>query len=250
MTTIKTNREILETRSKVTPTIHHQEGDSECWPPEDYTALNHVEGNLAKRVRNRLGVEDETAPVYIEETTQYGGYSEYTQENYTSFTIHCAGYAVFVKDETNETEWDSLYHNATVFAKLQIWLLVGETPSKLWKDSIIFEEKAVTANVSIPRWRVKRDSMLASVMADYNRTTLSFGKLSDDCWGFIEEFTNSNDRKYTSLRVSSDLDIDKLSTKKVILETLAIKRCVTIEKTSLEISELIEQASQLRLMEE
>jgi len=60
--------------------------DADDWPyPTSYTK-SIITGELADRIRERLGV-DSSAPVFITETVESGGYSEYTQENDYSHTV-------------------------------------------------------------------------------------------------------------------------------------------------------------------
>lgn len=47
-----------------------------------------VEGELAQRIRRALG-EAEDSEVYITEKTGDASYSEYTQEQYSEFTVEC-----------------------------------------------------------------------------------------------------------------------------------------------------------------
>lgn len=60
--------------------------------PDKYTRTTAV-GELADRIRFALsnGKPEtlETYPVFLTETTQYGGYSEYTQDNFTFLKIEC-----------------------------------------------------------------------------------------------------------------------------------------------------------------
>lgn len=58
------------------------------WPPEPTEVTHILDGALAARVRRRLS-ETDTAEVKLTELTVYGGYSEYTQENSTTFTVAC-----------------------------------------------------------------------------------------------------------------------------------------------------------------
>lgn len=49
------------------------------WPYPTRYVKSLIEGELADRIRERLGLEDDV-PVYITETVISGGWSEYTQE--------------------------------------------------------------------------------------------------------------------------------------------------------------------------
>jgi hypothetical protein len=68
-------------------------GDADEWPyPTSYTK-SLITGELADRIRERLGV-DAPAPVFLTEKCVSGGYSEYTQENDYYHTIETGGHTV------------------------------------------------------------------------------------------------------------------------------------------------------------
>jgi hypothetical protein len=88
------------------------ENDGE-WPyPTEYHK-SLITGELAERCRRALGVTDPNAEVFITERVESGGYSEYTQENFTDFTIECDG-----KSETFNEDWSL----GSTFQQLLKWL--------------------------------------------------------------------------------------------------------------------------------
>lgn len=67
--------------------------DADDWPYPNHYIKSLITGELADRIRARLGQPDET-PVFITETHISGGYSEYTQENDYEHTINCGAEVV------------------------------------------------------------------------------------------------------------------------------------------------------------
>lgn len=73
------------------------ENDGE-WPYPTQYSKYLIEGDLADRTRNRLGVED-NVPVFLTETVESGGWSEYTQENYYTHTLEVGGFEVDIRGD-------------------------------------------------------------------------------------------------------------------------------------------------------
>ena len=86
------------------------------WPYPTHHSKYLITGNLADKVRARLG-EDESSSVTITEDRVSGGYSEYTQEDELFFEVECGSHKV-------EFDEHSPYvgYGATTVARLAAWL--------------------------------------------------------------------------------------------------------------------------------
>lgn len=105
------------------------------WNSEQpHILVSEVTGELKKRVLRRFGLK--RGKVTISEETYYGGYSEYTQENSTSFTICVGKHEV----EFEADEGDGIENRSTsVFARFHAWLRATEDPSALIEEWFIIE---------------------------------------------------------------------------------------------------------------
>ena len=80
-----------------------------------------IDDAMAKDIRRKLNVDD-TEPVYLLTETQYGGYSEYTEENDFSCAIVCKGhYKEFLDSGYSSYSMDRNVP-AGPFGKLLNWL--------------------------------------------------------------------------------------------------------------------------------
>lgn len=86
------------------------------WPfPTSYRKFA-IDGDLADRIRARLG-EPEGTPVYLTERTESGGWSEWTQEDELYFTIECGSNTVSFDEYSPRVGY-----GATTVARLSAWL--------------------------------------------------------------------------------------------------------------------------------
>jgi len=67
--------------------------EADEWPYPTRYAKSLITGDLADKIRERLGL-DSHVPVFITEKVVSGGYSEYTQENDYSHTVTAGEHAV------------------------------------------------------------------------------------------------------------------------------------------------------------
>lgn len=110
------------------------ENESSVWPPDPTIITHRLAGTLLDRVRRRF-----TAPLSdatLTETTVYGGYSEWTQENSTEFTFACDGREVTFTPDSSPTDWraDADTRHDSVFARCDAWLAVAERPGELFDE--------------------------------------------------------------------------------------------------------------------
>jgi hypothetical protein len=75
------------------------------WPYPDSYVRHRVTGALARDVQAKLGTD---ADVMILERVESGGYSEYTQENYYSFTIQCGGQEILFAEDWSGSPFTEL----------------------------------------------------------------------------------------------------------------------------------------------
>lgn len=94
-----------------------EEGRSaDDWPYPDRHVKFLVGGELAERIVKRLGEADGT-PVFLIETTESGGYSEYTQEDEVRFKISCGAQTASFDDYSLRVEWGT-----SLVGRLDAWL--------------------------------------------------------------------------------------------------------------------------------
>lgn len=135
------------------------EADSSgSWPPEP-TIITHVlAGTLADRVRNRFGaVAGEK--VTLVETTTHGGYSEWTQENSTEFTVAVGEASRTFYPDSSTADWREDAGRSwadSVFARFDAWLAVAERPSELFNEWFEHEEESG----QVVRYRARPDTIL------------------------------------------------------------------------------------------
>lgn len=93
------------------------EGRSEDdWPyPTTYKKFL-IGGDLAERVCKRLGVDAGT-PVFITEQVESGGYSEWTQEDETRFSIDCGNYTMWFDEYRPRVSYGT-----SLIGRLDAWL--------------------------------------------------------------------------------------------------------------------------------
>lgn len=140
------------TRTRITA----DEGSN--WPPQPTIITHTLGGVLADRVRRRLRA-DENEQVRLTESTTYGGYSEWTQENSTEFTVECAGTAVTFHPQSGTADWRNDAGNSyadSVFARFDAWLAVAERPSELFAQWFAHDDEAGR----IVRYRALPDTIL------------------------------------------------------------------------------------------
>lgn len=113
------------------------------WPPEPTIITHVVAGELAERIRRRLGT-DQNAEVTLTEETIYGGYSEWTQENSTTFTVAAGGREVTFHPDRSELDWVADVQHAydSVFARFDAWLSVAERPEEIFAEWFAFEAES------------------------------------------------------------------------------------------------------------
>lgn len=122
-------------------TITHDVSDA--WPPEPRVVHHVLDGALATRVRTRLGA-DASDTTTLTETTTYGGYSAWTQDNATDFTVragskersfHPRGTADWREDAPHQGEH-------SIFARFDAWLRATEDPEVLFAEWFTFHDEA------------------------------------------------------------------------------------------------------------
>lgn len=221
-----TYRDQLEQDSEINKVSEHQETGDNSWPPEPLTITREIRGVLADRIRNRLSVS--RRKVFIEEETCYGGYSEYTQENNTSFKINCGKHNIYIHPSDSEVSWPSLGGNDSVFAKLQFWLTVGDNPESVWDNMLQFKNVAYAGTFSYDAWVVNSDSILYRlILGSYSsdRDTVHIAHLSDGNWGLaiLKHYVNNDKptRLYKSLRVPADQPIGDPEVRKLLLQRMS-----------------------------
>lgn len=99
----------------------HQDEDTNGgeWPyPTKYTTYL-IEGDLADRVRARVGITH--GRVTFHETNESGGYSEWTQENYYNVRIEVDGSEVY-DSSTGWWDVDDVIYDPSRLARLNLWL--------------------------------------------------------------------------------------------------------------------------------
>lgn len=89
------------------------DGDPESYPYPNKHVKSAATGELASRIRRALGCTDESAQAFIVETKQYGGYSEYTQENFKWLVVECDG---------QSEEFEPVGTGPSAFSLMLTWL--------------------------------------------------------------------------------------------------------------------------------
>lgn len=135
------------------------EADSDSsWPPEP-TIITHILGGaLAERIRNRFGA-DVNDTVTLVETTSYGGYSEWTQENATEFTIKVGDDSQTFYPDSGTADWREDAGRSwadSVFARFDAWLAVAERPAELFAEWFEHEEESG----QVVRYRARPDTIV------------------------------------------------------------------------------------------
>lgn len=107
---------------------------SSGWPPAPKTITHKIGGALADRVRSRFG-KDTDATVMLTEETTYGGYSYWTQDNSTVFTVTCDG-ATQTFHPRSQMDWREGLTSGydSVYARFDAWLSVMERPIELFME--------------------------------------------------------------------------------------------------------------------
>lgn len=136
---------------------------SNDWPPAPTVIRHTLAGALADRIRQRLGAEphDEVA---LAETTYHGGYSEWTQEHNTEFTVTC-GIATrdFYPRTTADWRQDAGKAYAdSVFARFDAWLAVAERPAEIFNEWFEHSEESRL----VVRYIARPDTILARTAKD------------------------------------------------------------------------------------
>lgn len=160
-------RDGLEQDSSVlTLSVTQEDSENGSWPPAPLIVKNEVRGMLADRIRNKLGVKRRR--VFIIEETCYGGYSEYTQENSTWFTVECGKRSFEFHPPGDHDSWTSLPGNSTVFARFQFWLRSSEDPEQLWAEGTTVTSKRI-GSVTVPAVGIVQGSLLWGVLENWHR---------------------------------------------------------------------------------
>lgn len=136
------------------------EADSDgTWPPEP-TVITHILGGaLADRVRRRLGADDREE-VRLIETTTHGGYSFYTQEHSTEFTIKTDTRSETFYPNSSTADWRDDAGKSwadSVFARFDAWLAIAERPAALFAEWFEHDEESGP----VVRFRARPDTTLA-----------------------------------------------------------------------------------------
>lgn len=139
------------------------------WPPAPTVITHTLAGALADRVRRRFG-SSESEEVRLTETTTYGGYSEWTQENSTEFTVTCADRSVTFYPESSTADWryDAGKFGAdSVFARFDAWLAVAERPTAIFAEWFEHDDEAG----QVVRFRARPDTILTRAAKERQRST-------------------------------------------------------------------------------
>ena len=126
--------------------------DDGTWPPPPTVTTNKVTGALADRIRRRLGASSR-AKVTITEEAHYGGYSEYTQDNSTEFTVTAGSKSATFYPEQSDAQWSYAQHYGksfadSVFARFDTWLQAAERPEELAAEWFTWDPDYGTCRVS------------------------------------------------------------------------------------------------------
>lgn len=140
--------------------------DSDVWPPSPTVVTHHVTGHLADRIRGRLNAPAGSA-VTLRETTSYGGYSEYTQENSTEFEVitDVANRVFYPASGTLDWKADAQRPERirdSVFARFDAWLRVAEDPLVLFDEWFEFDDESGR----LVRYRTKPDTVASRALRD------------------------------------------------------------------------------------
>jgi hypothetical protein len=141
---------------------------SEAWPPEPRVVRHVLADPLAERVRNRLGAATDDT-VTLDETTTYGGYSAWTQENATEFTVR-AGVQERSFYPRGAADWrddapDASAHS--IYARFDAWLRAAEDPAALFAEWFTFHEEAGR----IVQYRSNPDTVLTTAAREHQHGT-------------------------------------------------------------------------------
>lgn len=152
---------------------------TDTWPPAPTVVAHTLGGALADRVRRRFTC-DEGAEVKLVETTTFGGYSEWTRENSTEFTVTCDSRTVTFHPRGGEVDWRDEAGKSwadSVFARFDAWLAVAERPSALFAEWFELEDEAS----QIVRYQARPDTILtrAAQEHDYAVRSLSLTGVGD-----------------------------------------------------------------------
>lgn len=135
--------------------ISHDTTDS--WPPEPTVVTHAIAGELADRIRARLRAASDEA-VTLTETTTEGGYSSYTREISTDFTITAGG-----REQTfyasGQADWREDLNRGiaeSVYARFDAWLNAATRPEQLFADWFEFDAE----QGSVVRYRSKIETQL------------------------------------------------------------------------------------------
>ncbi|SDH33582.1 hypothetical protein [Microbacterium sp. 77mftsu3.1] len=116
---------------------------SDAWPPEPTVITHTLAGELADRIRARLGAAPDDN-VTMTETTTEGGYSSYTREIATDFTVTAGDRAeTFYAD--SQADWREDIGRSfadSVFARFDAWLNAATRPEQLFADWFEFDEES------------------------------------------------------------------------------------------------------------
>lgn len=128
------------------------------WPGAEQDK-SRVEGNLADRIRTRFGVSPDM-PVFIIEDRYLGGYSEWTLETTTTFTIECGGKSVEFHPDSGSLSWSDLTQppvwRDSVFARFDEWLAAAERPEEKFSEWLAEDESCEFFQT----WKLREDTVL------------------------------------------------------------------------------------------
>lgn len=155
------------------------------WPPEPTLITHVVAGDLAERVRRRMGVPS-GAEVKLTEETAYGGTSEWTQENSTTFTVATGGREVTFHPDSSEADWvrDVTGPFDSVFARFDAWLSITERPEELFAEWFEFEAEAGR----FIQYRSRADTVLTRAAVHTRRRAVHHLSLNGRGDGFGREW--------------------------------------------------------------
>lgn len=153
---------------------HGGEEDDTSWPPPPAVAKYRVEGTLAARVQNYFQSDK---AVYLESETTYGGYSEWTQENETEFTVRCGNESITVTPDASETDWNPSDRYDSVYARFDAFLAAYERPVELFNEWFSLDEAQEGFNVR-PDTILSRRLPLGARLVSVERNGALYWKLT------------------------------------------------------------------------
>lgn len=147
---------------KCVSSSNDDDGDG-SWPPPPTSRTYAITGVLADRIRKRFavgGALPQRAKVTLTETTTYGGYSEYTQENESDITVRAGDREVMFLPDREETVWISDARTGfvldSVFARFDAWLnMANDTDSRIVETFTMTHEDA-----RFTRWDLAEGTVL------------------------------------------------------------------------------------------